>query len=250
MKKKSSKKKVLDNIIFIPARNGSTRIKNKNLRKINGVSLLRKKILTCKKSGIGKIVISSNCKKILKEASKLKGVETFKRQEKYATAKASTISTILEYLRSLFKKELPIPNFITLVPVTNPFLNHKTLRLGYTKIKKNKHLSSVIGITESSEHPFSTVTVGKKLTFNIFKVNGKKGSDFERSQDRPKTYVQSASFRISKTNYFLKFLSKKSPTFSKENFNQNSCGYIKIKKIENFDINTHDDLRLAKFMLK
>ena len=245
-----SKRKKLDNIIFIPARDGSTRIKNKNLQKIKGVSLLRKKILICKKSGIGKIVVSSNSNIILKEASKIKGVEIFKRQEKYASSKASTISTILEYLRSLIKKNLPTPNFITLVPVTNPFLKHETLKLGYKKIKKNRHLSSVIGITESSEHPFLTVSVGKKLTFNIFKVNGKKGSDFERSQDVPKTYVQSASFRISKINYFLKFLSEKSPTFSKANFNQNSCGYIKIKKIENFDINTHDDLRLARYMLK
>ena len=80
MKKRiSSKRKILDNIIFIPARDGSTRIKNKNLQKIKGISLLRKKILTCKKSGIGKIVVSSNSNIILKEASKIKGVEIFKR---------------------------------------------------------------------------------------------------------------------------------------------------------------------------
>ena len=235
-----------DNVIFIPVRSGSTRIKNKNLQKINGISLLKKKILNCKKSAIGKIVISSNSDKILNEASKIKNVEIFKRNKKYATSKASTISTILEYLRNLRKKKLPIPKFITITPVTNPFLKYETLRLGYKKIKKNKNLSSVIGITECSEHPFLSVVVGSKLRFNLFKINGKKGSDFERSQDVPKSYIQSASFRISKTTYFLKFISEKSPTFSKPNFNENSCGYIKIKQIENFDINTADDLRLAR----
>ena len=99
------KKKLKDNIIFIPVRSGSTRIKNKNLQKIKGVSLLKKKIIICKKSGIGKIVISSNCNKILKEASKISGIELFKRQQKYATSKASSISTILEYLRNLKKKK-------------------------------------------------------------------------------------------------------------------------------------------------
>ena len=38
-----------DNVIFIPARSGSTRLKNKNLQKINGKSLLTIKILSCKK---------------------------------------------------------------------------------------------------------------------------------------------------------------------------------------------------------
>ena len=49
-----------------------------HLKKIRGISLLRKKIITCKKSGVGKIVVSSNCNKILKIASSYKGVETFK----------------------------------------------------------------------------------------------------------------------------------------------------------------------------
>ena len=116
-----------DNVIFIPVRSGSTRIKNKNLQKINGISLLKKKILNCKKSAIGKIVISSNSDKILNEASKIKNVEIFKRNKKYATSKASTISTILEYLRNLRKKKLPIPKFITITPVTNPFLKYEII---------------------------------------------------------------------------------------------------------------------------
>ena len=33
-----------DNLIFIPVRGGSTRLKNKNLQKINGISLLKKNI--------------------------------------------------------------------------------------------------------------------------------------------------------------------------------------------------------------
>ena len=242
------KKKLKDNIIFIPVRSGSTRIKNKNLQKIKGVSLLKKKIIICKKSGIGKIVISSNCNKILKEASKIIGIELFERQQKYATSKASSISTILEYLRNLKKKKIPLPKFITLAPVTNPFLSYETLKLGYKKIKKNKRLDSVISITECSEHPFINVKIDKKLRFDLFKIDGKKSTDFERSQDRPKIYIQSASFRISKINYFLKYILEKDPNFSMATFNKKSCGYVNIKKIENFDINSPEDLKLARLI--
>ena len=235
-----------DNVIFIPARSGSTRLKNKNLQKINGKSLLNIKILSCKKSRIGKIVISSNSNKILNEASKIKGVNIFKREQKYASSQASSISTILEYLRYLRKKNLPLPKFITLTPVTNPFLSHKTLKKAFIKLKNSKKIESIIGVTESSEHPFLSVKIDKKIKFNVFKINGKSGADFERSQDVPKNYIQSASFRISRVNYFLKYISKKKSSFSRPTFNEKSCSYIKIKKIENFDINSLEDLRLAR----
>lgn len=237
-----------DNVIFIPVRSGSTRIKNKNLQKIKGLSLLHLKILSCKKSKIGKIVVSSNSSKILNEALKIKGVDIFRRQEKYASSRASSISTILEYLRYLRKKNLPLPKFITLAPVTNPFLKSSTLKQAYIKLKKNKNVESIISITESSEHPFLSVNINKKIKFNIFKINGKTGADFERSQDVPKNYIQSASFRISRVNYFLKYITEIKPSFSRPTFNEKSCSYLIIKNIENFDINSLEDLKLARLI--
>ncbi len=55
--------------ILIPARSGSTRVKNKNLQKIGGISLLEKKIKICKSLKIGKVVVSTNSKKIAKLSS-------------------------------------------------------------------------------------------------------------------------------------------------------------------------------------
>ena len=117
---------------------------------------------------------------------------------------------------------------------------------GFNKIRKNQSLDSLISITESSDHPFLYVKVAKKIKFNIFSIDGKKGDDFERSQDRPKAYVRSAAFAISKSSYFLKFISKKNPKFSRATFNQKSCTFIKIKNRESFDINSVDDLNLAR----
>ena len=48
--------------ILIPARSGSTRVKNKNLQKIGKMSLLEKKIKICKSLKIGKVVVSTNSK--------------------------------------------------------------------------------------------------------------------------------------------------------------------------------------------
>ena len=90
--------------ILIPARSGSTRVKNKNLQKIGKMSLLEKKIKICKSLKIGKVVVSTNSKKIAKLSINLGAEIPFLRPEKYSTAKASTVATILHYLRFLKNK--------------------------------------------------------------------------------------------------------------------------------------------------
>ena len=77
--------------ILIPARSGSTRIKNKNLKLVGGVTLLERKIKAAIKSKIGKVFVSTNCKKIAK-ISKFLGAEApFLRPKIYSNSKSSTI---------------------------------------------------------------------------------------------------------------------------------------------------------------
>ena len=70
-------------ILIIPARKGSTRIKNKNRKKFNGKPIIAYSILAAKKSKLfNKIHVSTNCKKI-KKISTLYGVKfDFYRPEK------------------------------------------------------------------------------------------------------------------------------------------------------------------------
>ena len=44
------------NVIFIPARVGSTRVKNKNIQKIGNETLLSRKIKICLKAKIGDVI--------------------------------------------------------------------------------------------------------------------------------------------------------------------------------------------------
>ena len=113
--------------ILIPARSGSTRVKNKNLQKIGKESLLEKKIKICKSAKIAKVVVSTNSSKIAKIAHNLGAEVPFLRPEKYSTAKASTVSTILHYLRFLKDNKKKIPTYLAILPVTNPFLKKKKI---------------------------------------------------------------------------------------------------------------------------
>jgi len=237
--------------ILIPARSGSTRVKNKNLQKVGKVSLLEKKIKICKSLKIGKVVVSTNSKKIAKLSHNLGAEIPFLRPEKYSTAKASTVATILHYLRFLKNKNKKIPTYLAILPVTNPFLENKTIISAYKKICRNRNMNSIIAYTDANDHPFTFVKIKKKLLFNIFKYEGSVYSDYERTQDWPKAYIGSAALKITKSSFFLKYLNEKSPLFGIKTFDLKKTIGLKITKKESFDINDKKDLLYAdKFLNK
>ena len=237
--------------ILIPARSGSTRVKNKNLQKIGKMSLLEKKIKICKSLKIGKVVVSTNSKKIAKLSINLGAEIPFLRPEKYSTAKASTVATILHYLRFLKNKNKKIPTYLAILPVTNPCLEYKTILSAYKKICRNKNMNSIIAYTDANDHPFTFVKIKKKLLFNIFKYEGSVYSDYERTQDWPKAYIGSAALKITKSSFFLKYLNEKSPLFGIKTFDLKKTIGLKITKKESFDINDKNDLLYAeKFLNK
>ena len=57
--------------MIIPARSGSTRVKNKNMRILNGLPLLGHKIKACLNANIGEVVVSTDSKKIVKFSKSL-----------------------------------------------------------------------------------------------------------------------------------------------------------------------------------
>tara|TARA_B100001063_G_C16668284_1_gene504844 strand:- start:245 stop:1021 length:777 start_codon:yes stop_codon:yes gene_type:complete len=237
------------NVIFIPARTGSTRVPNKNIQKIGGQTLLSRKIKTCLKADIGEVVVSTNCPKIKKYSEKLGAKCLFLRPKIYSTSRASTISAILHYLRFLKEKDENIPHSITICPATNPFLKSININLGYKKFINSK-FNSLSAVTNPETHPFSFVKLTNKINYNIFKVNGFKWTDLERTQDWPEAFVACAALRITRSSYFMKYIDKKSPRFNKKTCDPNSTTFHKISNLESFDINEKFDIQLANFLNK
>ena len=65
-------------------------------------------------------------------------------------------------------------------------------------------MNSILSFTKPDDHPFNFIklTNDKKIKFNIIKYQGKKYSQFERTQDWPEAFVASAALKISKKNFF------------------------------------------------
>ena len=234
---------------FIPARSGSSRIKNKNLKKINGKTLLEISIKKCLKTKLGDVVVSTDSKSYANYCKKKGAKIYYLREKNYSTSKSSTISSILYHIRYLKEKNISLPEYLAIIPVTNPFLKGTSIIKAFKKISNNKKFNSIVSYTKSTEHPFLYVDVNNdKIKFDLFKFRNFYYSDLERTQDWPYAIIATPSLKITKTKYFLKYLKNKDPNFNLKTFDLNSCTGLEITNKESFDINTIKDLKLSKII--
>ena len=105
---------------IIPVRKGSVRVKNKNLKPFADTNLLEIKIKQLKQINfIDKIVVSSDCDKMLKIAVDY-GVDTHKRDKYFASSKADNS----EYFHNL--AESIQGEYLMYSPVTCPLISKET----------------------------------------------------------------------------------------------------------------------------
>ena len=120
--------------IVVPIREGSVRVKNKNLRRFNKKNLLIYKILKLKKlKRVDNIIINTDSIEAIKIAKKMR-VSYFKRQKYFASSKCSNSS----FWQNIAKTTPS--DYIMFTNCTSPLLSVKTYQSiidKYLKIKNN-----------------------------------------------------------------------------------------------------------------
>ena len=130
---------------IIPARQGSTRLQNKNNRKIGKISLTEitiRSALKCRM--LNEIAISSNDNKVLKTASKFPIIRYIKRPKKLANSTAK-LTDVCKHVLKKFNKNF---DYCVLLQVTSPFRKAKHIDQAIKKVIKNKALG-LISVTRS-----------------------------------------------------------------------------------------------------
>ena len=141
-------------LCIIPARSGSKGIANKNIQKLYGKHLVEYSILCAKNSKlVNRIIVSTDGEKIAKIAKKSGAEVPFRRPKKYSHNKASELDVIKHALNFLEKSESYIPDIVTILHPTNPFVTSKNLDRSITKLKKSD-ADLVLGVKPVITHPF------------------------------------------------------------------------------------------------
>ena len=183
------------NVCIIPARGGSKRIPNKNIKKFYGKPIINYTIDNVKRSKLfDKIVVSSDNLKILKIA-KQNNCLTHLRTAYFANDHIDTISVIAKVIKDL-EKTHSIDRVCCVYP-TSIFINKSDLKEAYKKLeKKNNYVFSAAKFS----HPIQRSFFKKSNKIEMFD----KKFFLKRTQDLKEFYYDAAQFYIGWKNSWLK----------------------------------------------
>jgi len=219
-------------ICLIPARGGSKRIKNKNIKKFFGKPLLERVIKNAKKSKLfDDIYVSTDSILIKKLATRCGAIVPYMRSKKLSNDHAIIKSVIDDFINKVILNKKEKINIFVLYP-TSIFVSKEMIIECNKMLKKTEYVTMV----KKFPHP-----IQRALRFNKKKLqplNLKK--KMMRTQDLEDYYYNSGQIDCFKLDAWLK----------KKIFFKMNAKFIILKDIESIDIDTPDDLKLAYKIFK
>lgn len=220
------------NIAIIPARYGSKRIKNKNIKLFFGKPLIYYAIRLAIKSKLFKrVIVSTDSKKIAKIAETYGAEVPFVRPKNISDDYTITSEVLIHAINNIDRKNI---KYICCIYPTAVLLQINYLKQGLKKIKKNNS-DCCLGITEY-DYPIQRAMKynGKTASFAIQKNKNL------RSQKFKEMYHDAAQFYWLNLKNFLKH---------RQLYPDNMTA-IKIPRMHVQDIDVLEDLKLAKLKFK
>ena len=223
-------------IAVIPARGGSKGIKLKNLKKINGKSLIRitaEFVHKCKFFDYA--TLSTDHNKISKEARKYK-IDIVKRPKKLSGDKISDTKVLLHAVEEIEKFTKLNFDIVVMLHPTSPLRKINDVRNCIKMLIKKKYDSVwTISKTDSKFHPDKQLQLKK----NKIKYYSKKGPNIFYRQQLDQVYYRNSNAYVIRKN----FLKKKKTLFSK------NTGSV-IVKSKQISIDNLEDINFVKSLLK
>lgn len=215
---------------MIPARGGSKRIKNKNIKLFNNHPLISYAIRASKISKIfDRVIVSTDSKKIAKISKKYGAEIPFLRSKNISTDTSSTLSVVKDTIKklNLDKKH----EYICVIYATAVRISDKDLYKAFNKIKKDKS-DMLISVTEFDYPPLRALKINNK---NFLEFNWKRYAP-KRSQDLPKLIRDAGQFYIYKISSISKI----------RNVIPKKTSFFMLKRYNAIDIDTPEDLEFLK----
>ena len=220
-------------IAIIPARGGSTRIKNKNLKRVGNGSLILNSLKTCKGSGIfDEIILSTDSQEIANESKKYPTI-IHERSESNSKSISSTESVVFEIFKDyprLFEKQV----LIYLIQCTSPFLQIYDLKKSFKLIKSGNFDHNCL----ISGYFFNKFIWEKKQNMKGWTPINYNPKERPRTQDKDPLFIENGSFYV----------------FGSSNFMTTNCrihgnvGIFEMDANRSIDIDTREDLDYARFI--
>ena len=222
-------------IAIIPARGGSKRVKNKNIRKIKNHPMILWTLSELQKFiSKDKIIVSTDDKKIKKIVEDFGIKVPFKRPKEISDDFTITVD-VAKHALDWYEKKYEKIKYVLIVYPTSIFLNFTDLVFAFDYLKKNKSCSVFFSACEFN-HPLERAFYLKENKMKLMfphEIN-------TRTQDLKKHYYDAGQFYLCNSDIVRN---------SKSLLNENS-NFITLPKNRVIDIDDEEDLELAKTLFK
>lgn len=225
---------------LIPARSGSKRVKNKNIKDLAGKPLIAYTIQAARKARlIDRIIVSTDSPKIAKVAKSFGAEVPFLRPVEISGENSTEMEYYLHALDWLKKNEGYEPDLIVNLYPTTPFRKAATIDRAIRKIIETPWADSLRSIRNCSEHPYK-MWISKNETIVPFIKTRDRGTHTLSYHLLPEVFIQNASIYITRLKTITKYRST---------IGEKVLPFV-MNEEESIDINQPIDFKFAEFFLK
>ena len=226
----------MNNLCTICARSGSKGVPNKNIKKIAGKPLIQHTIEQAKKSKIfSDIIVSSDCKKILKIAEKL-GVHTLKRTNQLSKDFVGKVDVIrdaaIKAQKMLDKK---FDNVIDL-DVTSPLRQVSDIHNSFKKFQNGNYQNLITGCVARKNPYFNMIEIKN----NVLSISKRTNKKIYSRQKSPQVFEMNASIYIWKNKALM----------NKSNLVTSKTAFYEMPEERSIDIDTMLDWKIVSFLME
>ena len=184
-------------VALIPARSGSERVRDKNIRPLAGHPLLAYAIATARQAGIfDRVICSTDSGKIAEVAQRYGAEVPFLRPTELATATSPDIEWITHALDRLEEHY----DLFAIVRATNPFRGPGVLRRGFEQLLATPEADSIRAVELVKQHPGKMwIVEGKTMRPLLEQEHLDVAWHAGQYQALPPVYVQNSSLEIAWT---------------------------------------------------
>ena len=219
-------------VAIIPARAGSQRIKNKNLRTVNKIPLINRTLNSCISSKIfDKIIVSTNSPEIENAVSEYS--VCLHRRSFYNSRNISSTEDVIKEIFDFYESSIKSDSLIYLIQCTSPFLKSQDLIESYHNFKDSNSKSSVFSGYRFNKFIWESSRNHKEVTpINYIPTQR------PRSQDTKPYVIENGAFYI----------------FGKYNFDITQCrlhgnvDFYLMDELRSIDIDEEEDINFANYI--
>tara|TARA_R110002020_G_scaffold53860_7_gene150339 strand:+ start:3845 stop:4540 length:696 start_codon:yes stop_codon:yes gene_type:complete len=226
----------LKKVAVIPARGGSTRLKDKNIHPLGDKPLIRWMTEAVVESeSFDSIIISTDSDQIFDAVSDLP-VERHERPEAHATTKATVLDAMIQLMKTCPKELMGGDDIFSYFLPTCPFVSKDDIKKGIKKLS-GKNIDSVISMTELQD----TLQLACQMSGDkVLPVLDNLECGLTNSKFIKKYYKPSGAFYMSKWDHLIE----------NRNFFKGNVKGVLIPKERSIDINDKYDILFAESILR